>query len=330
MGIREVAHRANVSIATVSRVINGTKAVSEAVEKRVREAIDIEGYTPNHAAKTMVKKLTGTVGIMVPKLSYSFHQTMLRGVESVLSEAENNLIVVSVSDQEPDELQYVKLLAENKVDGLIIAHEILHESVVSHLKRLQTPVVLASVTIPHIDRPRITIDDYAAAYDGTYYLLTSGHARVALIADLSSHTGRLREEGYSHAHRVNGYHIDSTLIINSYFSMQGGYDAVKSLLASKKQIDAIFCTSDEMGIGALKCLQDAQVKVPDEISVLGMDGIELGKFTIPALTSVVQPIQEIGVIATQKLLRLIGEKRTISEDTLLSHKIVERGSVRSR
>lgn len=330
MGIKEVAQRANVSIATVSRVINGTKPVSTDVEKRVREAIDIEGYTPNHAAKTMVKKLTGTVGIMVPKLSYSFHQTMLRGVESVLSGADNNLIVVSVSDQEPDELAYVKLLAENKVDGLIIAHEILHKSVIAHLKRLKTPVVLASVTIPHIDRPRITIDDYAAAYDGTRYLLSCGHTRVALIADLSSYAGRLREKGYTQAYKDHGNPMDSTLIINGYFSMQGGYNAVKNLLTAQKRIDAIFCTSDEMGVGALKCLQDTGVSVPDQISVLGMDGIELGKFTIPTLTSVAQPIQEMGVIATQTLLRLIREKRTVSEDTILCHQIVERGSVKYR
>ncbi|HOE90268.1 MAG: Catabolite control protein A [Spirochaetes bacterium ADurb.Bin315] len=324
MGIKEIAKEANVSVATVSRVLNGTKFVSEELQRKVLEVIERQGYVANHVARSMVLKKTFTVGLIMPVVSELYHQMIFTHAEFILEEAGYKVLVCRVKDTAQSVQSYLDLLLENRVDGMILMHETSNPKVLEQLKKSQIPIVLTGIDIPGLSFPQVRIDDYQAAYDGTKYLLSHGRKRIALIGGWGYSVGDKRLEGYKTALSEAGLEIDSSLVIPGFYTMQSGSQAVNYLIRERIKFDAVFALSDEMAVGVMKELLEQGKEIPSDVAVLGFDGIELGRYTNPTLATVKQPIEQIGELAAERLLAMLNGEE--SEDSLILPHSISSGS----
>lgn len=326
MGIKEIAKEAGVSVATVSRVLNGTKFVSEDLKQQVLACIEKEGYVANHVARSMVLKKTFTIGLIIPEVSELYHQMVFSQAEHVLEEAGYKVLVCRVKDTVSSVRVYLDLLLENRVDGMLLMHETSNPKVYDQLKKSQIPIVLAGIDIPDLPFPQVRIDDFQASYDGTNYLLSLGKKHIALIGGWGYSVGDKRLQGYKTALEEAGLSFDPALVVPGNYTVESGSEAMERLLASKKTFDSVFVLSDEMAIGVMRTALDAGLRIPQNLSVLGFDGIALSRFLNPTLATVSQPIIQIGVQSATHLLTLLqGEK--VAPVTLLAHRIQTGDSV---
>ena len=327
MGIREIAKEAGVSVATVSRVLNGTKFVSEDLKEKVLACIQKEGYVANHVARSMVLKKTLTCGLIIPEVSEFYHQMIFSTAESILENAGYKVMVCRVKDTLASIRVYLDLLLENRVDGILLMHETSNPKVYEQLKKSQIPIILAGIDIPGLPFPQVRIDDYQASYDGTHYLLSLGKRRIGLIGGWGYSVGDKRLEGYKEALSEAQLPFMPTLIASGDYTIESGKLAMQKLIESTEDLDAVFVLSDEMAIGVMRAVKEAGLSVPHDISILGFDGITVGKYLNPTLATVSQPITEIGLQSAQALLHLM-KGESVKPLTLLSHTIRAGESVR--
>lgn len=320
MGIKEIAKEAGVSVATVSRVLNGTKYVSEDLRQQVLACIEKKGYVANHVARSMVLKKTFTIGLIIPEVSEFYHQMVFSQAEHVLEDAGYKVLVCRVKDTVSSVRVYLDLLLENRVDGMLLMHETSNPKVYELLKKSQIPIVLAGIDIPDLQFPQVRIDDFQAAYDGTNYLISLGKRSIALIGGWGYSVGDKRLQGYKTALEEASIPFDPALVIPGNYTVQSGSEAMEKLLAGKKPFDSLFVLSDEMAIGVMRAAMDADLRIPQDISVLGFDGIMLSRFLNPTLATVSQPIEEIGIQSAKLLLELLQGKE-VKPLTLLAHRI---------
>lgn len=326
MGIREIARKAGVSISTVSRILNDSKPVSPELRERVERIVQEEGFVPNDAARTMVIKKTRTAGLVIPKVSYQYHQEIARHVENTLEAAGYRLIVVSVQDEPETEISYVRLLKQKKVDGIILMHESTDPTVEEFLRNDTTPLVFASVHDHETPHPVVGIDDRAATYDGTTYLVGLGHRKIGYISGPGPMISTQRLTGYQDALRDGDIPFVESRTQDGSFTLSGGKAAARALLNRSPEITALFVVSDEMAIGAIRAAHELGRSVPDDLNILGLDGINLGEYAVPSLTTVAQPIERLGVCAAQMLLQRMEDPRSPVASETLPHRIIERES----
>ncbi|MGE4454762.1 MAG: LacI family DNA-binding transcriptional regulator [Sphaerochaeta sp.] len=320
MGIKEIAKEAGVSVATVSRVLNGTKFVSEDLKEKVLACIQKEGYVANHVARSMVLKKTFTCGLIIPEVSELYHQMVFSTAERILEEAGYKVMVCRVKDTLASVRVYLDLLLENRVDGILLMHETSNPKVYEQLQKSQIPIILAGIDIPGLPFPQVRIDDYQASYDGTKFLLDLGKRTIALIGGWGYSVGDKRLEGYKEALSEAGLPFKPSLVVSGDYTVQSGKKAMQQLLCSAENLDAAFVLSDEMAIGVMRAVKEAGLSVPQNISVLGFDGIDLGEYLNPTLATVSQPIEKIGKESAEALLALMrGE--SVEKVILLAHTI---------
>jgi LacI family transcriptional regulator len=320
MGIKEIAKEAGVSVATVSRVLNGTKFVSEDLKEKVLACIQKEGYVANHVARSMVLKKTFTCGLVIPEVSELYHQMVFSTAERILEEAGYKVMVCRVKDTLASVRVYLDLLLENRVDGILLMHETSNPKVYEQLQKSQIPIILAGIDIPGLPFPQVRIDDFQASYDGTQYLLNMGKRHIALIGGWGYSVGDKRLEGYKEALSEAGILFLPALVVSGDYTVESGKLAMQKLLASGEHMDAVFVLSDEMAIGVMRAVKEAGLSVPKNISVLGFDGIDLGEYLNPTLATVSQPIEKIGKESAEALLALMrGE--SVEKVILLAHTI---------
>lgn len=320
MGIKEIAKEAGVSVATVSRVLNGTKFVSEDLKDKVLACIQKEGYVANHVARSMVLKKTFTCGLIIPEVSELYHQMVFSTAEHILEEAGYKVMVCRVKDTLASVRVYLDLLLENRVDGILLMHETSNPKVYEQLQKSQIPIILAGIDIPGLPFPQVRIDDYQASYDGTKFLLDLGKRTIALIGGWGYSVGDKRLEGYKEALSEAGLPFKPSLVVSGDYTVQSGKKAMQQLLCSAENLDAAFVLSDEMAIGVMRAVKEAGLSVPKNISVLGFDGIDLGEYLNPTLATVSQPIEKIGKESAEALLALMrGE--SVEKVILLAHTI---------
>ena len=323
MGIKDIAKDAGVSVATVSRVLNGTKFVSKELQEKVLASIERQGYVADHIARSMVLKKTFTIGLIIPSVSEMYHQMIFSSVESTLEAAGYKVLVCRVQDTLSNERIYLDLLMQNRVDGIILMHESNNPEVYAQLKKTQVPIVLAGIDIPGLQFPQVRIDDMAAAMDGTRYLLRLGHRKIGLITGSGYSVGDKRLEGYKKSLAEYGVSFDESLLEAGGYTIESGYEAMKTLLARHSHLDAVFALSDEMAVGALRAAYEQRRSIPEEISLLGFDGITLSAYTTPKLTTVSQPISEIGEKSAVILMKMLQSKDPVPKLTLIPHSLQE-------
>ncbi|MGG3837142.1 LacI family DNA-binding transcriptional regulator [Paenibacillus thiaminolyticus] len=328
--IKDVARKAGVSVTTVSRVLNNEKYVTDELKQKVLAAIEELDYSPNHIARSLVRQKTNLIGVIVPDLASSFYSTILSSVEEEASENGYNLLVCNIIEDIDKELKYLNVFQEMRVEGIIIMHEKINNEIKQFLDKSNIPVIFSSVKPVNRKFHSVIIDDYEAAYEATEYLISLGHTRIGFIGgdmrDITS--GQNRYAAYRNALATYEIPIVYEYIKFGDYKLQSGYALMEELLQCDPMPTAVFAVSDDMALGAMNCISDHQLKVPENISIIGFDGSPFTEIIRPRLTSMEQPIQRMGTESVKALLRLIAEPSSLNQDIILPHELVIRDSTR--
>jgi len=304
--IRDVARLANVSTATVSRALSFPERVSEDTRNAVLQAVEATGYTINEMARNLRRQRTGAILVLVPNLGNAFFSRVLEGIESVVSEAGYNTLVADTELRGATGPELVAFVGNNRADGLIVLDGQVAPEVLGVGLPNRPPVVIACERIPGSGVPTVTVDNVGGAGLAIRHLIEFGHRRIAhLTGPMENILARDRLEGALSALREARLPIRPEWLLNGDFTHEAGIRAARALLAMDERPSAIFCANDGMAFGLISELYANGVRVPDELSVVGFDDIEVASIYIPALTTVRQPRAEIGRLAAERLLQQI-------------------------
>ncbi len=325
--IHEVSQRAKVSMATVSRVLNGNVPVSETTRARVLKAIEELNYHPNTFARGLVTNRLGGVGAVINDLASPFFGPMLSGIERVMEARGMHLMVSSGHADADAERNALEFLLRCRADALVVYIEALCDAEVIDFAGRGTPLVLLGRRVAKLEGQTIYLDNVAGGRMVTEHLLEHGHRRIAHITGSHAiYDSQARLEGYQQALTAAGIPVDDTLIIEGDFQEQGGYDATKQLLA-RADFTALFASNDQMAAGALNALREAGLTVPNDISLVGYDDVLLARYLYPPLTTVRQPITEMGRAAAQLALQLLDDASTEEVTHRFEPLLIKRQSV---
>lgn len=299
--IRDVAKKAGVSVATVSRVFNDSDLVVAKTVDRIRKVARELNYIPSATARSLSIRRTETVGLLLPDMYGDFFSEIIRGADSAARNAGYHLIVSS-SHSNTEELDVAVRTLSGRVDGMIIMSPHLESSVhLSSVLRALPVVILGSTRILGT-ADHINIDNVGGARQVVEYLLELGHRQIAIIrGEENNQDAEERLKGYLVALSANNIEAREDYIVFGNFTEQSGYDAARYLVNLKERPTAIFCSNDSMAIGALSALRAAELKIPEDISITGFDDIPVATFLNPPLTSVHVPILELGSMAVYRL-----------------------------
>ncbi|MDY7041678.1 MAG: LacI family DNA-binding transcriptional regulator [Chloroflexota bacterium] len=327
--IKEVAEAAGVSIKTVSRVVNGHSEVADETRQRVQQVISDLGYQPNTMARSLVQGRSNTVGVVIPRsagyiFSHPFFNEVLRGIAEVLGENNLNLLLHLAYHDTP----YVQLYKQRRVDGLIFMSVSLGDPNLEGLLESEAPCVF-TCRIAEQDNPTSWVDaDFAGGVaKAAEHLFSLGHRRIGLLAgptDLVSVL--LRVKGYRQALQDNGVQVSEDWVLHGDFSSESGR-ALATTLMAQCHPSAIICGDDMMAIGAIQGLQELGYRVPDDVSVVGFDDVNMARFATPPLTTVRQDTHKKGRLAAKTLIEIInGSSDTTPTQIALETTLVVRQS----
>jgi LacI family transcriptional regulator len=329
--IREVANLAGVAPITASRVINDSGYASEDVRQRVKQAAEQLKYVPNVLARSLKSKRTHTLALVITDITNPFWTTVARGVEDAASEKDYNVIFCNTDESAQKQKAYLQTLIQKQVDGVLLVPTSSEENPIEFLRQQNVQVVLLDRSLPNTKVDVIRCDSKGGAYQLVKLLMKLGHHRIAILRGpygVSSAEDRMT--GYRLAVQEIGEEFNGQLVFSGEFSVDSGYQMTKRLLSMSVRPTAMFASNNFIAIGALKALRDAQVSVPDEMSVVGFDDLPLAIVVDPFLTVADQPAYEMGRLATQRLLEhLDGEVIDEVQETILPVSIIERRSTKA-
>jgi len=329
--IRDVAARAGVSSTTVSHVINDTRPVSAGLRGRVEAAMAELGFQPNALARSLRRKRTHTLGMIVPDSANPFFAEVGRGIEDTSFAAGYSVILCNSDGDSARELLYMDLLIRKQVDGVLLVPTGSQTELALTFQTRNIPTVVIDRDIPGAAVDRVHIDNAAGGYLATRHLIELGHRRIGYIGGPADHGLALdRGAGYRQALRDDGLPLDPALVVDGNFQDSGGYSGARALLALPDRPTAIFAGNDLMAIGALAAAREEGVAVPQELSIVGFDDIHLARYLNPALTTVAQPKYDLGVLAVQLLLARLGQSDLPPQRRLLHAHLVVRQSTAQR
>ncbi|AEV19698.1 MULTISPECIES: LacI family DNA-binding transcriptional regulator [Geobacillus] len=324
--IKDVAKRANVSTATVSRVLRNAGNVTEETRQRVLEAIEALNYQPNVLGRYLRRMETETVLVVVPDITNPFFSKVLRGIEAVALKHGYQVLLGDTQNDVRLEEQYLNLLPQRQVDGMIFLTARIRKELVEEMAR-QFPIVLACEYLEGADIPTVSIDNISSARKATEHLIRLGHCRIAhLSGPMNIILSRDRLRGYQQALAQHELEADAALVQEGDFTYESGYNLTLKLLALEKPPTAIFAANDEMAIGAIKAVRHRGGRVPDDVAVVGFDDIQMASIFEPSLTTIAQPMFEIGQKAMELLLALIEGTSARRRQLVLPDRLVIRDS----
>ena len=302
--IADVARHAAVSIATVSRVLNGTTPVQEAKADRVRLAMDELQFVPRHAARVLASRKTNTIGLVMSEISGAFFPPMLKGIEAGAHEAGYDLLIHSTRKEGPSP----RPLGEHNTDGLLIFTDSLDHRELRRLHNMSFPIVLLHQTPPDLlNIPVIAVENKdGAAMLVNHLIEVHGRRRIVFLRGPEGHEDSVwRERGYREALESHHIQFDPDLISSGEFDEDEAFAAVAEMLAQGSEFDAIFAGDDDSAIGAMRALQAGGRSIPAEVAVVGFDDVPFARYLSPALTTVRAPIEQIGHEAVRQLVHLM-------------------------
>ncbi|MGW2028762.1 MULTISPECIES: LacI family DNA-binding transcriptional regulator [Streptomyces] len=325
--LEEVAARAGVGRGTVSRVINGSPRVSDATRAAVEAAVAELGYVPNTAARALAANRTDAIALVVPEpetrfFAEPYFSDMLRGVGAELSETEMQLLLIFAgSDRERQRL--AQYLAAHRVDGVLLVSVHADDPLPDLLAQLEIPAVISGPRSAAESLPSVDSDNYGGARSAVEHLLGRGRRRIAHITGrLDVYGAQRRVDGYRDALRDAGHPVDELLIVPGDFTDEGGRRAMTTLLSRHPDLDAVFAGSDVMAAGARQVLREAGRRVPDDVALVGYDDSAIARHMDPPLTSVRQPIEEMGRAMIDLLLTEIADRRPAASRGVDRHQAV--------
>ena len=326
--IQDVARQAGVSTATVSRVLNGYEHVSPLVVEKVNKAIAALGYEPNVMAKNLRTLKTQRLIVTVPDIANTFFSNIIRGVEETASAAGYTVLLGDVGFSGESEEAYASLLRRREADGLIFLGHTLPASLVDLIakKGASAPIVNGCEFSEDLLVSSVHIDNARAASNVMDLLYSLGHDRIGIITgDMRSPISRDRLQGVNDSATARNRVLDLQVVTGDY-SIESGAAQAAELIRRQVRPTALFCFSDDMAFGAMYALREAGLDCPSDMSIVGFDDIRLARFSTPSLTTVRQPMREIGRRTVQLLLDIIEGKVTERVNITLEHELVVRGS----
>ncbi|QTN00103.1 catabolite control protein A [Sediminibacillus dalangtanensis] len=329
--IYDVAREANVSMATVSRVVNGNPNVKPATRKKVLNTIERLGYRPNAVARGLASKKTTTVGAIIPDISSIFFAELARGIEDIATMYNYN-IILSNSDQNKDkELHLINTMLEKQVDGIVFMGGKITEEHVQQFKTSPVPVALAATIDETGSTPSVNIDYEQAAYEAASLLLDHGNELPAFVsAQEETEINNQKYSGYKRALEEKNVTLNEEYVIKGDYTYDSGIEALEQLMALDKKPTSIFVASDEMALGVIHGAQDRGLKVPEDLEVFGFDNTRLATMVRPTLSTIVQPMYDIGAVAMRLLTKYMNKEEVTEQNIILPHRIIERNSTKSQ
>lgn len=308
--IKEVALKAGVSIATVSRALNNVGPVDERTRQHVRDVARELRYVPNATGRSLSRRKTEAIGLLLPDLFGEFFSEVLRGGDQTAQQS-NYHLVVSSSHNNRRQIRAALTMMRGRVDALVIMSPHIDAETLNESLPQSLPVVLLNYPIETTAYDSITVDNFGGTKAMVAHLLDHGHKRVAIITGTPGNTDAdERVRGYHAALAERGIAADERLVVPGAFSEASGVEATRVLLALPDRPTAIFASNDAMAIGALSALRDAGIQVPDEIALAGFDDVPIASFLTPALSSVRVGIHDLGVLAIETALHAVRHQNT--------------------
>ncbi len=308
--ILDVALKANVSIATVSRVVNKSDhKVNPATREKVLAAITELDYRPNALAKGLLMKKTMTIGIIIPDISNPYYAEIVRGIQDTADRAGYAVMLHNTDGKQERIIRHIYLLREKSADGVIFCGGIINDyETLSILKELKERVVV--VGRHEVDFPAVMVDNMGGATQAVQHLIDLGHRRIGCIGGPEgSPTAADRLTGYRNALAQNGITLDERLVKRGTWSPESGYLLAQELLAGQERPTALFSANDQMAFGVIKAARELGLTVPGDLAVVGFDNVPTGSYFDPPLTTVEIPMYDIGVASMRMLVDLLsGEK----------------------
>ncbi len=330
--IKDVAKKANVSISTVSRVINDSKPVSDDVKKRVLEVIKETGYTPNPVARSLVMKKSRLIGVVVPDISSFFIGEVLNAMEEIAKTYGYDILLCNSYGELDQEIKFLNLMRSKQVEGIVFMTYKIEPEHKEFTESADLPMVLINRYSEDIKASSVTVDHLKATYEMTKYLVDQGHSDIALVRNGTDEDIFIANqlEGYRKALEEAGISFRGDRVINGNYRLDQVYQNINELIELGDLPTAIFATSDENAIGAMNALLDKGYRVPEDISIVSFHDTKVAQLFRPKLTAISQPIYDIGAVSIRLLIKKIkGEEK---ENTIhfMPHKLVVRGSSQAR
>ncbi|MED4141547.1 LacI family DNA-binding transcriptional regulator [Priestia megaterium] len=324
--IRDVAAKAGVSAATVSRIINNKGQATPETIARVHAIIKELGYKPNVVARSLTSRKSNTIALLVPTISNPFFPELARGVEDVANSYGLNIFLCNTDDEREKVNNYLVSLRERYVDGVIINSLNLTNEDLEELHSNGIPTITLDRTFSNHEFSSISVKHRIGAQLATKHLIDIGCKRIGLI--------RGPEDDFTAVQRMWGYRdyvkefdwFDQSWIALGDFSVKSGYLCMKELFQRHPDIDGVFASNDLMAIGLLKAAHEWGRKVPDELAIIGFDGIDMSQYTNPPISTIKQPSYEMGKMAMEELLRLIRKPESDSNKIELDVELILRES----
>ncbi|RLM08797.1 LacI family DNA-binding transcriptional regulator [Gibbsiella quercinecans] len=308
----DVALRAGVSKATVSRVLNGTGQVKKSTRDAVFKAMDELGYRPNFLAQSLANKSSNSIGLVVSNFDGPYFGRLLRQAAKQVEASGKHLIVTDGHDSPEDERQAVQLLADRRCDAIILYTRFMSEpALMALLNTLPVPLMIINRDLPQARERCVFFEQQRAAFNAVDYLIRQGHREIACITGpIATPTAQARLAGYRQALQQQRLPYNEQLIAHGDSSVPSGYHGCRELLARKVAFSALFASNDDMAIGAMKALNEAGKRLPQEVSLFGFDDEPSAAYLHPALSTVYLPIDAMIEAAITQAFRLINHEKT--------------------
>jgi len=332
--LKDVAKKAGVSIAVASRVLGNYGYVSQENRAKVLKVAQEIGYQPNILARSLKTRKSYSIGVIISDVTTFFFTSVVRGIEDVANQNGYHVTLCNSDEDSEKEREYIEELYKRKVDGIIISPTSRNIAYLKKNMRSGIPVVLVDRRIDEIDTAQIVVDNEWGSYEAVKYLISLGYRRIGVINGLQGiRTSEERFAGYRRALEESRIKIDPHLIKYGDFRMEGGKKAMLGFLGMKNIPEAVFVTNEVMTTGALLALKEHEVRIPEQIGIVGFDDPVWASLINPPLTAVRQPSYSIGSIACQALLQKIrksNRERSLHEEIVLKPKLIIRQSCRKK
>lgn len=327
--IYDVAREASVSMATVSRVVNNNPNVKPQTRKKVFEAIERLGYRPNAVARGLASKKTTTVGVVIPDISNAIFAEVARGIEDIANMYHYNIILCNADKKKDKEIRVINTLLEKQVDGLLFMGGAVTEDHIQAFKTSSVPIVLCATTDVTDTYPSVDIDHIEAAEDAVSTLIQNGHRRIAMISGTlqDPSNGFARYQGYKNALEKAGIPFNEELVRIGNYRYESGMEVTQHFLELQDKPTAVFAANDEMAIGAIHAIQDKGLRVPEDVSVISVDNVRMASMVRPLLSTVAQPMYDIGAVSMRLLTKLMKKESVMNSRVILPHEVILRQSV---
>ncbi len=333
--IFDIAQASGVSYSTVSRVLNGFEFVKADTRQRVLKVAEDLGYVANLQARSLAGGKSKIIGVLVPSLENGYISAIAQGIDEELTKAGYDLMLYTTHHKQGKEAQYAKTIASGLTDGLLLMVPLipssqLESNYLTALRQKGFPYVLIDQTDAANQSTVVDSNNRQGAYEATDYLIKLGHTRIGFITgNMEINAARERLEGYKTALEKNNLAFEQSLFVKGDFTQRAGYEAAKTLLQMRQPPTAMFSANDLAAFGAMDAIREAGLRIPEDVSVIGFDDITQASLAYPKLTTVRQPLQEMGRVAVKLLLEQIHHPDTKIKQVTLETSLMIRDSCKA-